>query len=130
LLKARCPLSSGTSPSAQYALLGILKGANDGTLNFIAEVKEYGDKVKIMKKLFLKNGFHIVYAMDNGVPIADGFCFIISYPGFTGDPLIEEFLYYGISTISLTITGSSRNEGLRAYVSLVKRDSSPTWSTG
>jgi hypothetical protein len=34
---------------------------------------------------------------------------------------LEEFLYYGISAISLAITGSSRTEGLRACVSQVAR---------
>jgi len=33
--------------------------------------------------------------------------------------LIEELLYYGISAISLAITGSERTEGLRACVSQV-----------
>lgn len=123
------PLSSGTSHSAQYALLGILKAANDGKLNFVEDIKEYGEKARIMKKLFTDNGFKIVYDTDNGVPIADGFYFTISYPGFTGDQLIEEFLYYGISAISLSITGSSRAEGLRACVSLVKREQFPTLET-
>ncbi len=119
------PLSSGTSHSAQYALLGILKAANEGKLNFVEDVKEYGEKAKIMKKLFTDNGFVIVYDQDDGVPIADGFYFTISYPGFSGIELIEEFLYYGISAISLSITGSSRLEGLRACVSLVKREQFP-----
>lgn len=119
------PLSSGTSHSAQYALLGILKAANDGKLNFVEDVKEYGEKAKIMKQLFTDNGFVIVYDKDDGVPIADGFYFTISYPGFSGIELIEEFIYYGISAISLSITGSSRSEGLRACVSLVKREQFP-----
>ncbi len=118
-------LSAGTAHSAQYAMAAMLKAANDGSFNFIDEVKEYGEKAKIMKKLFLENGFNIVYDKDDGVPIADGFYFTISYPGFTGEKLIEEFLYYGISAISLTITGSSRSEGLRACVSLVQRDQFP-----
>jgi len=119
------PLSSGTSHSAQYALLGILKAANEGKLNFVEDVKEYGEKAKIMKKLFTENGFIIVYDQDDGVPIADGFYFTISYPGFSGVELIEEFIFYGISAISLSITGSSRSEGLRACVSLVKREQFP-----
>jgi aspartate/methionine/tyrosine aminotransferase len=119
------PLSSGTSHSAQYALLGILKAANEGKLDFVEEVKEYGEKAKIMKKLFLENGFNIVYDKDDGEPIADGFYFTIAYPGFSGEQLIEEFLFYGISAISLAITGSSRSEGLRACVSLVKREQFP-----
>jgi hypothetical protein len=56
--------------------------------------------------------------MDDDKPIADGFYFTISYPGFTGVDLVEELLYYGISAISLSTTGSDRHEGLRACVSL------------
>ena len=46
--------------------------------------------------------------MDMDEPIADGFYFTISYPGMTGKELLEELLYYGISAISLDITGSDR----------------------
>jgi len=115
-------LSSGTSHSAQYALVAILKAANDGKYNFVEEVKEYGEKAHIMKKLFIDNGFKIVYDKDENEPLADGFYFTISYPGLSGEQLLEELLYYGISAISLTITGSERLEGLRACVSLVKRN--------
>ncbi len=118
-------LSSGTAHSAQYALAAILKAANEGKFNFVEEVKEYGEKAKIMKKLFLDNGFRIVYDMDIDKPIADGFYFTIMYPGFDGPDLIEELLYYGISAISLSITGSEHTEGLRACVSLVKRTQFP-----
>ncbi|MFA6637905.1 MAG: pyridoxal phosphate-dependent aminotransferase, partial [Bacteroidales bacterium] len=45
----------------------------------------------------------------------------ISYPGYSGEELLEELLYYGISAISLAITGSQRLEGLRACVSLVPK---------
>ncbi len=115
-------LSSGTSHSAQYALTAMLKSINDGNYNFIDVVKEYGEKAKIMKKLFLENGFQLVYDKDEDAPLADGFYFTISYPGFTGEELIEKLIYYGISAISLAITGSERLEGLRACVSLVSRD--------
>lgn len=118
-------LSSGTSHSAQYALLGMLKAANEGAVNFWDPVKEYGDKARIMKKMFTDNGFKIVYDKDEDKPLADGFFFTISYPGMTGVELIEKFVFYGISAISLAITGSERNEGLRACVSLVRRDQFP-----
>ncbi len=114
-------LSAGASHSAQYGLAAMLKAANDGQYNFVEDIKEYGEKAKIMKKLFTDNGFKIVYDKDEDQPIADGFYFTISYPGFTGVELIEELLYYGISAISLNITGSERIEGLRACVSQVKR---------
>ena len=115
-------LSSGISHSAQYALAAIFKAANDGELNFVEEVKEYGEKARIMKKFFTENGFKIVYDKDEDEPIADGFYFTFSYPGFTGEELLNELLYYGISAISLAITGSERLEGIRACVSLVRRD--------
>jgi len=118
-------LSSGTAHSAQYALTAILKAANEGKFNFVEEVKEYGEKAKIMKKLFIDNGFRIVYDKDIDKPIADGFYFTIMYPGFDGPDLIEELLFYGISAISLSITGSEHTEGLRACVSLVKRTQFP-----
>jgi aspartate/methionine/tyrosine aminotransferase len=118
-------LSAGVTHTAQYALAAIFRAVNDGTYNYINEVREYGEKARVMKSLFQKYGFRIVYAMDMDEPIADGFYFTLSYPGFEGIQLVEELLYYGISAISLGITGSSRTEGLRACVSKVRRDQFP-----
>lgn len=115
-------LSSGTAHSAQYALAAILKAANEGRFNFVEEVKEYGKKAAIMKKMFIENGFKIVYDKDENEPIADGFYFTFSYPGYSGAELLAELIYYGISAITLDITGSCRSEGIRACVSLVKRE--------
>jgi aspartate/methionine/tyrosine aminotransferase len=115
-------LSSGTAHSAQYALAAILKAANEGKFNFVEEVKEYGRKAAIMKKLFIDNGFKIVYDKDEDEPIADGFYFTFSYPGLSGSELLSELIYYGISAITLDITGSERHEGIRACVSLVNRN--------
>ena len=115
-------LSSGTSHAAQYALAAILKAVNDGEYNFVEAVRSYGEKAAVMKKLFTDNGFHIVYDMDEDKPVADGFYFTVAYPGFSGVELLNELIYYGISAISLSITGSERLEGIRACVSLVKTD--------
>ncbi|MGB4327932.1 MAG: pyridoxal phosphate-dependent aminotransferase [Tenuifilum sp.] len=115
-------LSSGVCHSTQFGFAAMLKAANDGTFNFVESVREYGEKAKIMKKIFTENGFTIVYDMDEDKPLADGFYFTISYPGLTGEQLIEELLYYGVSAISLAITGSERTEGLRACVSQVQRN--------
>jgi len=114
-------MSSGTAHTPQYALNAILKAANDGTFNFVNEVKEYGLKAEIMKKLFTDNGFYIVYDKDEDEPIAHGFYFTFAYPGFSGEELLRELMFYGISAIALTITGSERIEGIRACVSLVGR---------
>jgi aspartate/methionine/tyrosine aminotransferase len=115
-------LSAGTSHSAQYAVTAILKAANEGVFNIVDEVREYGERAKIMKKLFINNGFKIVYDRDIDLELADGFYFTFSYPGFSGAELLREMLYYGISSISLEITGSERAEGLRACVSQVSLD--------
>jgi len=114
-------LSSGTSHSAQWAMAAMLKAANDGQFNFVEDVKEYGEKARIMKRLFLENGFDIVYKKDLDQSIADGFYFTIFYPGMTGNELVANLLYYGISAIALDNTGS-REQGIRACVSFVKRE--------
>ncbi len=118
-------LSSGTAHTPQFALTAILKAANDGEFNFVEEVKEYGEKARIMKEMFISNGFLIVYDKDENEPIADGFYFTFAYPGFTGGELLRELLFYGISAIALSITGSGRAEGVRACVSLVSRGQFP-----
>lgn len=115
-------LSSGVTHSAQYGLAALFKAVNEGKYKYLDDVKEYGAKAKIMKELFTTSGFRIVYDRDLDVPVADGFYFTISYPGMTGEVLLKELLLYGISAISLDITGSERHEGLRACVSLVSRE--------
>lgn len=110
--------SAGVSHSAQYGLSAVLKAVNDGTYDFVDVVRIYGERARAMKTLFLRHGFALVYDQDLGDPLADGFYFTVSYPGFSGVDLVEELLYYGISAISLTTTGSERHEGIRACVSL------------
>ena len=111
-------LTSGTSHSAQHAMAAILKACNDGDYNLVQGMVAYRDKAHEMKRLFTENGFEIVYDKDEDQPLSDGFYFTIGYPGFTGEELLEELLYYGISAISLSTCGS-RRQGLRACVSLV-----------
>ena len=119
------PLSSGTSHSAQYALAAILEAANDGEFNFVEYVKDYGVKAHEMKEIFTENGFNIVYDTDIDQPIADGFYFTFSYPGMDAEELLNEMVYYGVSAISLLITGSDRTEGIRACTSLVSHEQFP-----
>ncbi len=118
-------LSAGTSHSAQYALTAMFRAANKGEYNIVDPVKPYEKKAKRMKQLFTDNGFEIVYAYDGDQPIADGFYFTVRYPGLSGEELLRDLLYFGISAISLKITGSSREEGLRACVSLIRDDQFP-----
>jgi len=115
-------LSSGVSHSAQYALAAMFKAANEGKFNFVDSVKEYGERARIMKKMFLDAGFSIVYDTDVDKVLADGFYFTIAYPGMTGGKLLKELIRFGISAISLDNTGSDRTEGLRACVSQIGLD--------
>lgn len=118
-------LTSGTAHSPQFALAAIFKACNDGTFNFRDELLEYQRKATTMKKAFVDNGFHIVYDKDLDVEVADGFYFTFGYEGMTGVELLDELVYYGISAISLSITGSTRTEGVRACVSLVPNELLP-----
>ena len=108
--------SSGTSHSAQHALAAMLNAACDGTLDFVKETSEYGRRAEIMKRFFIDNGFHVVYDMDGGTPISDGFFFTIGYPGINGKTLQSELLRHGVSAITLASTGSEQ-EGVRVCVS-------------
>ncbi len=118
-------VSAGTNHSSQYGLLAILKAVNDGVYRYIEDVRLYGTRARELKQVFLENGFTIVYDKDDGEPIADGFYFTVSYPGLSGEELCEEFLYYGVSAISLSNTGSNRKEGIRACVSLISEEQVP-----
>lgn len=125
IYKVLYSLSSGVTHSVQYGLAALLKAVNDGTYNFIQDVKEYGERAKLIKKVFIENGFYIVYDKDEDEPLADGFYFTFAFPGFTSEELLKELLYYGVSAISLAITGSERNDGLRACVSQIHRSEIP-----
>lgn len=113
--------SSGTAHSAQYALAAMLRAASRGELKFIGHCSEYGRRAKIVKEIFERNNFHIVYDMDGDCPIADGFFFTIGYLGFSGDELQEELLKYGVSSIGLRTTGSDQ-PGIRACVSVINNE--------
>lgn len=118
-------LSAGVAHSVQYGFAAVLKAVNEGKYKFRDDIIEYGEKAREMKRMFVSNNFKIVYDRDIDEPLADGFYFTISYPGMSASFLLEELLYYGISAISLVISGSDRPDGLRACVSLVSRDQFP-----
>ncbi|MBN1195786.1 MAG: pyridoxal phosphate-dependent aminotransferase [Candidatus Aminicenantes bacterium] len=118
-------ITAGTSHSAQYGLAAILKAVNDGKYNFVENVREYGEKARIMKRMLTENGFYLVYDRDLDEPLGDGFYFTFAYPGMSGGELLRNLICYGISAITLGITGSTRTEGIRACTSLVRRDQLP-----
>lgn len=115
--------SSGTSHSAQHGMAAMLEGAAKGELKFIEHCSEYARRAERVKKLFIDNGFHIVYDMDGDRPIADGFFFTIGYPGMSAVELQKELLRYGVSSIALVSTGSEQ-PGIRATVSMISDEES------
>lgn len=111
-------LSSGVSHSAQYALAAMYEAACEGKLNFVHDTSEYAQRAKILKEIFIRNGFHIVYDKDLEEDVSDGFFFTIGRRDYTGDALVKELMYYGVSSISLATTGS-RQQGIRVCTSMV-----------
>lgn len=115
---------AGVAMSVQYGVAAMLEAACDGKYDFVSETGEYARRAARMKKMFLDNGFHIVYDKDIDRPIGDGFFFSIGYGSMTGSELMLKLLYYGISSISLSTAGSGQN-GIRACVSRMSEDMFP-----
>lgn len=113
-------VSSGTSHSAQFALAAMLKAAADGELDFVADTAEYARRASLTKKMFLDNGFHIVYSKDGDEDVSDGFFYTVGYGDMTGAQLMNDLMLCGVCSISLSLTGSSQN-GVRICVSQLNR---------
>ncbi len=109
-------ITSGVAHSVQFALADMFKAASDGKLNFVEYTNEYGRRAERMKNIFRDNGFHVVYDKDIEREIGDGFFFTIGYKDMKCGELVSELIHYGISSISLSTTGSER-EGVRACTS-------------
>jgi len=114
------PIAACVPESPQYGLLALLREVNRGNSRLFRPAQEYARRARIVKRIFLDNGFTLVYDNDLGQPLADGFYFTVAYPGYDdGAELLNELLHYGISAITLETTGSCRIEGLRACVSSI-----------
>ena len=109
-------ITSGCTASTQYAYAEMLRLSTEGQLNFVEDTREYAVRAEKMKKIFIKNGFHLVYDSDVTQPVGDGFFFTIGYGDMDGGELLRELLYYGVSSISLSTTGSGQ-KGVRACTS-------------
>ena len=115
-------LSSGVAHSVQYAMAAMFRAACQGKIDYVANTREYARRAKIVKKIMVKNGFHIVYDEDaDGQPVGDGFFFTFGYKDWTGEKMVNKLIYYGISAISLASTGAQR-EGMRGCVSCIRED--------
>lgn len=117
-------MTAGCTMSVQYGVADILDAACDGRLDFVHETREYAVRAARMKKSFEDNGFHIVYDMDGAEKIGDGFFFTVGYGDMTGEELMKELLYYGISSISISTAGSEQ-KGIRACVSRMTEEVFP-----
>ena len=117
-------ITSGCTASTQYAYAEMLRLSTEGKLNFVEDTREYAVRAEKMKKIFTDNGFHIVYDEDVSQKVGDGFFFTIGYGSMEGGELLRELLYYGVSSISLALTGSGQ-KGVRACTSRMKDDLYP-----
>lgn len=114
-------ITSGCTASTQYAYAQMLKLSCDGAIDFVEDTREYARRAEKMKRIFTENGFHIVYDRDVTQDVGDGFFFTIGYGNMSGGELLVELLYYGISSISLSTTGSEKS-GIRACTSRMRDD--------
>ena len=114
-------ITSGCTASTQYAYAEMLRLSTEGEINFVEDTREYAIRAERMKKIFTDNGFHIVYDNDVTQRVGDGFFFTIGYGQLSGGDLLTELLYYGVSSISLSTTGSEQ-QGVRACTSRMRDD--------
>ena len=117
--------TAGVPVGPQHGLAALLRAAVEEDPRFTEPIREYAARAKEMKAAFLENGFDLVYDNDLGEPLADGFYFTVSYAGMHCTKLLEELIYYGVSAIGLNTAGSTREEGIRACVSLTPREMIP-----
>ena len=114
-------ITSGCTASTQYAYAEMLRLSTEGKINFVEDTREYARRAEKMKKIFTDNGFHIIYDYDVTKQVGDGFFFTIGYGDMSGGDLLKELLYYGVSSISLSTTGSDQ-QGVRACTSRMRDD--------
>ena len=114
-------ITSGCTASTQYAYAEMLRLSTEGKINFVEDTREYALRAERMKQIFTQNGFHIVYDRDVTQQVGDGFFFTIGYKSMTGGELLRELLYYGVSSISLSTTGSEQ-QGVRACTSRMREE--------
>lgn len=117
-------ITSGCTATTQYGMAEMLNRSVDGTINLVEDTREYERRAARMKKIFTDNGFTIVYDHDVTQPVGDGFFFTLGYPGMTGGELLCELMYYGVSSISLSTTGSEQ-QGVRDCTSRMREELYP-----
>ena len=114
-------ITSGCTATTQYGYAEMLNLSCDGVINFVEDTREYERRARRMKDIFVSHGFNVVYDRDVTRPVGDGFFFTLGYGNLTGEQLLLELMYYGVSSICLSTTGSLRR-GVRACVSRMRDD--------
>ena len=117
-------ITSGCTATTQYGYAEMLNRSVTGEIDFVEDTREYERRAKRMKDIFKAHGFSLVYSRDVKEDVGDGFFFTLGYPGFSSGKLLKELMYYGVSSISLSTTGSEQ-EGVRACTSRMREELYP-----
>ena len=117
-------ITSGCTATTQYAYAEMLRLSCEGKIDFVEDTREYERRAARMKAIFCRHGFTVVYDRDVTRPVGDGFFFTLGYEGLSGDQLVVELMYYGVSSISLSTTGSLR-QGVRGCTSRMREELYP-----
>lgn len=114
-------ITSGCTASTQLGYAEMLNLSCDGKINFVEDTREYETRARRMKEIFCRHGFRVVYDMDVHDRVGNGFFFTLGYGNMSGEKLLVELMYYGVSSICLSTTGSTQ-KGIRACVSRMRED--------
>ena len=114
-------ITSGCTATTQYAYARMLELSCEGVIDFVGDTREYERRANRMKAIFCKHGFNVVYDRDVTQKVGDGFFFTLGYGNMTGEELLLELMYYGVSSICLSTTGSLKY-GVRACVSRMREE--------
>ncbi len=117
-------ITSGCTASTQYGYAKMLELSCDGIINFVEDTREYERRAARMKEIFKRHGLTVVYDRDVTREVGAGFFYTLGYPGMSGNQLVLELMYYGVSSISLSTTGSLK-QGVRACVSRMREELYP-----
>ena len=117
-------ITSGCTATTQYGYAEMLRLSCEGKIDFVEDTREYARRAAKMKEIFRRHGFSVVYDRDVTREVGDGFFFTLGYEGLSGDELVVELMYYGVSSISLSTTGSTR-QGVRGCTSRMREELYP-----
>ena len=117
-------ITSGCTATTQYGYAEMLRLSCEGKIDFVSDTREYERRANRMKEIFCHHGFTVVYDRDVTREVGDGFFFTLGYEGLSGDALVVELMHYGVSSISLSTTGS-RQQGVRGCTSRMREELYP-----